>query len=496
VINLKDELVTADNRLDKQQSQDAELLAAAAQQQRPQQSSGDSKQRQDDRECFYCGKKGHIRSECRKLKRDERAGQVADMSSAALSSHPRGEMMLVTAMCNVQRGTRIAQDDVLLFDTGATHHMVSNKKYFTALADPPVCAVICGGGEEHAVLGHGTVTLQTPYGPLGMSNVLFVPTLATNVMSGLTALDKGFNWSGRGDTVELSKNGRVCVIAKMHNGLLAVEGSLAVTGAQCYAVGSDAELWHRRLAHPADDTLNRTLTFHHDVSVPKLDGSHSRDCDACLRAKQPRQSFPCSTARAHAPLKLVHADIMMMNKPSLSGCRYVLVLMDDFSRYGAVVPLQYNHQVAAATLDVIRMWQRQTGRNLQVFRSDNGTEFKAELDAAFKRSGVQHQLSVAYTPQQNGIVERLKWTLAEKMRAMLFDAGLPEKFWEYAVRNKTSKYLRNCARNWMNAPGPVYSWGVMTAARHGALLFFAMVDGRSRSAVMYASWNANVVFQS
>lgn len=69
VVNLKDELVTADNRLDKQRSQDAELLAAAAQLQRPQQALGDGKQRQDDRECFYCGKKGGTSKEAHELLR-------------------------------------------------------------------------------------------------------------------------------------------------------------------------------------------------------------------------------------------------------------------------------------------------------------------------------------------------------------------------------------------------------------------------------------------
>jgi hypothetical protein len=278
-------------------------------------------------------------------------------------------MMLMNAMCNVQRGNRIVPDDVLLFDTGATHHMVSNRQFFTAMKDPSVCSVICGGGEEHPVLGQGTVHLKTPYGPLTMSDVLFVPSLATNVMSGLTALDRGFSWAGRDDTVQLMKNGRVCVVAKRHHGLLAVDGSLTVTEAQCYSASasSDAALWHRRLAHPGDGVLNRTLRNWSEKTIPLLDGSHSRDCDACLKAKQPRQPFPSSSSRAKAPLELIHADLMMMNKASLSGCRYALVIMDDFSRFGTVVPLQFKHQVAAATLDVIRLWQRQTGRLLKVF---------------------------------------------------------------------------------------------------------------------------------
>jgi transposase InsO family protein len=69
----------------------------------------------------------------------------------------------------------------------------------------------------------------------------------------------------------------------------------------------------------------------------------------------------------------------------------------------------------------------------------------------FADSGVQRQYSVPYTPQQNGRVERLNRTLAKKMRALLFDAGMPEQFWEYAlltanaVRSKSHCSVVNAA---------------------------------------------------
>jgi hypothetical protein len=277
MVNLKDELVTADNRLDKQRTQDAELRAAAAavQHQRQSQPAND-RQRYEDRECFYCGKKGHVKSERRKLKRDEKSGQTSNVVPTPPASQVRSLMMLMNALCNIQRGNRIVPDDVLLFDTGATHHMVSNRQFFAAMKEPSMCSVICGGGEEHPVLGQGTVYLKTPYGLLTMSDVLFVPSLATNVMSGLTALDRGFSWAGRDDTVQLMKNGRICFVAKRHHVLLAVDGSLTVTEGQCYSsASSDAALWHRRLAHPGDGALTRTLGNWRGKTIPSLAGNIS-----------------------------------------------------------------------------------------------------------------------------------------------------------------------------------------------------------------------------
>ena len=75
--------------------------------------------------------------------------------------------------------------------------MVCNKKYFKDMQDPKIKSVTCGGGEEHKVIGSGIVTLQGTQGPVHLTEVLYVPTQATNVLSGLTALQEGFTWLDR-----------------------------------------------------------------------------------------------------------------------------------------------------------------------------------------------------------------------------------------------------------------------------------------------------------
>ena len=64
-------------------------------------------------------------------------------------------------------------------------------------------------------------------------------------------------------------------------------------------------------------------------------------------------------------------------------------------------------------------------------------EFKEYL----KQKGIRHETTVPYTPEQNGVAERLNRTLCEKARSMIAHAGLPKKFWAEAVA--TSVYLKN-----------------------------------------------------
>ncbi|KAH9685636.1 Integrase catalytic domain-containing protein [Citrus sinensis] len=56
-------------------------------------------------------------------------------------------------------------------------------------------------------------------------------------------------------------------------------------------------------------------------------------------------------------------------------------------------------------------------------------------------TSIQRQFTVAYTPQQNGVAERMNRTLTERKRAMLMTAGLPNSFWAEAA--KTACYIVN-----------------------------------------------------
>ena len=59
-----------------------------------------------------------------------------------------------------------------------------------------------------------------------------------------------------------------------------------------------------------------------------------------------------------------------------------------------------------------------------LLRTDNGGEY---MSTEFQKSkGIQHELTIAYTPQQNGIAERMNRTLMESARSCtpLIEIGL------------------------------------------------------------------------
>jgi len=71
---------------------------------------------------------------------------------------------------------------------------------------------------------------------------------------------------------------------------------------------------------------------------------------------------------------------------------------------------------------------------LKVFLSDNGGEYKnGVMEAYCKAEGIQHVFARPYTPQQNGVSERVNRTLMEKAAAIRLAAGLPRECWSVCI---------------------------------------------------------------
>jgi hypothetical protein len=82
----------------------------------------------------------------------------------------------------------------------------------------------------------------------------------------------------------------------------------------------------------------------------------------------------------------------------------------------------------------LRWAQNEFGLRIKKIRSDNGTEFKnSQIKGFLEDEGIKHEFSSAYTPQQNGVVERKNRTLLDMARTMLDEYKTPDRFWAEAI---------------------------------------------------------------
>nr|GFD10544.1 putative ribonuclease H-like domain-containing protein [Tanacetum cinerariifolium] len=135
------------------------------------------------------------------------------------------------------------------------------------------------------------------------------------------------------------------------------------------------------------------------------------------------KDYPSSKRR----LQLLHMDLCgPMRVKRINGKKYVLVIVDDYSRYTWTHFLSSKDETPEVLIDFLRLVQRGLHAQVRTVQTDKGTKFLNKTPYAyFAAEGIQHQTSVAQTPEQNGVVERWNRTLDEAARTMLSAAKVP-----------------------------------------------------------------------
>nr|GFB15177.1 integrase, catalytic region, zinc finger, CCHC-type, peptidase aspartic, catalytic [Tanacetum cinerariifolium] len=119
--------------------------------------------------------------------------------------------------------------------------------------------------------------------------------------------------------------------------------------------------------------------------LPKKKFEKDHLCSACELGKIHRKHHKSKTAFAsNKPLYLLHMDLCgPMCVQSINGKRYVLVVVDDYSRYTWVFFLHSKDEASDVIISFIKKTQVNLQLQVQSVRTDNGTEFKNKTLAKF-----------------------------------------------------------------------------------------------------------------
>ncbi|GKE86926.1 retrovirus-related pol polyprotein from transposon TNT 1-94 [Tanacetum coccineum] len=144
-------------------------------------------------------------------------------------------------------------------------------------------------------------------------------------------------------------------------------------------------------------------------------------------------------------LHLLHMDLCgPMRIASINGKRYVLVIVDDYSRYTWIVVLRSKDEAPEEIKTFLKKITVLLQAPVIIVRIDNGIEFKNQvLQEYFRSVGISHQASFVHTPQQNRTVERRNRTLVEAARTMLIFSRAPLFLWAEAIATAALCYPKN-----------------------------------------------------
>eukprot|EP00253_Pinus_taeda_P028943 PITA_28943 len=126
----------------------------------------------------------------------------------------------------------------------------------------------------------------------------------------------------------------------------------------------------------------------------------------------------------------------------MSKSVYYVSFIDEFSRNTWIHFLKKKSEVFDRFKEFKALVENQTEKKIKLLRTENGGEFCSnEFEEFCKKCGIERQKNTTYTPQQNGVAERMNKTLMERARSMLSGVGLGQEFWAEAM--DTACYLVN-----------------------------------------------------
>nr|GFB13945.1 hypothetical protein [Tanacetum cinerariifolium] len=203
-----------------------------------------------------------------------------------------------------------------------------------------------------------------------------------------------------------------------------------------HASSTKSWLWHQRLSHLNFDTINDLARNDLVAGLPKFKYHKEHLCPSCEQGKSKRTSHPPKLVpNLRQRLHLLHMDLCgPLRIASINGKRYVLVIMDDYSRYTWVHFLRSKDEAPEVIIKFLKRITVLFQSPVIIIRTDNGTKFKNHvLKEYFDTVGISHQMSSVRTPQQNGVVKRRNRTLLEAARTMFIFSRAPLFLWAEAI---------------------------------------------------------------
>nr|GEW53348.1 hypothetical protein [Tanacetum cinerariifolium] len=203
-------------------------------------------------------------------------------------------------------------------------------------------------------------------------------------------------------------------------------------------------LWHWRLNHLNFGTINDLARKDLVRGLPRLKFEKDHLCSAYQLGKSKKHTHKPKTKNTNLEvLNTLYMDLRgPMRVQTINGKKYILVIIDDYSRFTWVKILRSKDETPEIIIKFIQQIQVSLNKTVRYVRTDNGTEFvNHTLTEYYARISIFYQKTVPRTPQQNGVVERRNRTLVEAAWIMLIFSKARMFLWVEVVA--TACYTQN-----------------------------------------------------
>ncbi|GJW10437.1 retrovirus-related pol polyprotein from transposon TNT 1-94 [Tanacetum coccineum] len=352
---------------------------------------------------------------------------------------PTGRLLPLGRQCPLVRSTVLKSDYMLAdphetiapvvqivlwyLDSGCSKHMTEDRSRLRNFVKKFIGTIRLENDHFGAIMGYGDYVI----GDSVISRVYYVEGLIHNLFFAGQFSDSDLEVAFRKHTYFVRDLDGVDLIKGSHGTNLYtiyIEDMMRSSSICLLSKASKNKswLWHRHLNHLNFGTLNDLARKDLVRGLPRLKFENDHLCSACQLGKSRKVTHKPNTI--NTIMEVLHTLHMDLCRPlrvqSINGKKYILVIVDDYSRFTWVKFLRSKDETPAFVINLLKQLQVGLNKTVRFMRTDNGTEFvNKDLTDYNESVDITHEKTILRTPQQNGVAEAVATACYTQNRSLI-----------------------------------------------------------------------------
>nr|GEX46500.1 Pol polyprotein [Tanacetum cinerariifolium] len=283
--------------------------------------------------CWVCGKSGHTSKDYRHKKENRGKNSKGNFNQENHVQSPKEFARVIESFLT----TNVVD---WWYDTGCTKYICNSRRMFVSYKKVnELKPMFMRNGTSSKIEGKGKVLLKLTSGKdLVLSNVLHMPNITKNLISGPILSNKGFKLVIESDKFVITKGGVYVGKGYLDEGLFKLSvvtdenvinnNNTGTSTASVYMI-DPSYLWHYRLGHVNFCSLQRMINL---GMLPECSKDKISKCEICVESKYTSHSHK-SVEKSNEILGLIHTDLCDFKAtPSKGEKNYYITFIDDCSK--------------------------------------------------------------------------------------------------------------------------------------------------------------------
>ncbi|GKD78792.1 retrovirus-related pol polyprotein from transposon TNT 1-94 [Tanacetum coccineum] len=249
---------------------------------------------------------------------------------------------------------------IWIVDSGCSKRMTGNLKLLRNFIEKFMGTTRFGNDHFAAIIGYGDYV----QGDLTICHIYYVEGLRQNLFSVRQLCDGDLEVTFRCNTCCVwNLEGDDLLTGSRDSNLYTISISKMVASSpvclMSKATSTKSWLWNRQLSHLNFGTINHLTKQDLVNGLPRFKYDKDHLCSACEQGKSKKATFPSKLIPStNSKLELIHMDLCgPMRVEIVNGKRYILVIVEDYSRYTCVYFLRTKNETPEMIINFITQIQ-------------------------------------------------------------------------------------------------------------------------------------------